>query len=146
MLIFINTDFICGFSTNQITLGDGTASKPFTDAVTTLINNLPTNQRGLGVNLLENFLNHPRITEYLADGIISDFEARVLLGGEQTYKYTDADGNEQVGTRTTHGMLDSELLLRLESTEESNRLVREELVKFLRKLDKDNLINFNYNY
>lgn len=143
-----NTDFTSGFMTSELPFGDGTASvKPFTDVVTDqIISNLPVNQQGLGINLLENFLNHPRVTEYLADGIISNVEARVLLGGEQSYKYTDADGNEQVGTRTSHGMLDSELLLRLESTEESNRLVREELVKFLRKLDKDNLINFSYNY
>ena len=48
-------------------------------------------QQGLGINLLDNFVNSNMFQQIIADGVVTAVEAKMLLGGkgEQTYKYTD---------------------------------------------------------
>ena len=80
------------------------------------------------LSLLDNFLGSEEFAKILSDSVITVAEARQIVGDSET-----------------PGMLDNDMLNQLKLTETTNLLLREEMIKFLRTLDRDGLLkDFSY--
>jgi len=96
---------------------------------------------------LDNFLANEDFLKIISDSTITEEEARQIIGGTKTRQIEDPNNPGQYidVTSTERGIFDKQFLEQLKLSEESNKQVREELIKFLRSLDKDNLLNLSYN-
>ena len=96
--------------------------------------------------LLDNFVNTELFKDIIADGVVTAEEAKRLLGGPGD-DITVPDLNDPTKSITMDsyqkGALDVQVIDMLRLNTESNDLVRAELVKFLRTLDKDGLLPKN---
>lgn len=80
------------------------------------------------LSLLDNFLGSEDFAKIISDSVITVAEARQIVGDSET-----------------PGMLDNDMLNQLKLTETTNLLLREEMIKFLRTLDRDGLLkDFSY--
>ena len=105
----------------------------------------PINQQPIAP-LLDNFVNSNMFQQIIADGVVTAVEAKMLLGGkgeDQTVPDPDDPTKTITLDNYQYGLIDKEVIHQLKLTDESNKLVRDELVKFLRTLDKDSLLPKN---
>ena len=105
----------------------------------------PINQQPIAP-LLDNFVNSNMFQQIIADGVVTAVEEKMLLGGigeDQTVPDPDDPTKTITLDNYQYGLIDKEVIHQLKLTDESNKLVRDELVKFLRTLDKDSLLPKN---